>query len=290
MHTLRNKYLTVTIQEKGAEMTSIMHQSHHREFLWQGDPAWWPRQAPVLFPIVGKLKDDTYHYNGKTYKMPQHGFARDMDFTVKEQSETDITLELISNEETKKMYPFDFVLHISYELSGPDLKVEYRIANSGDEKMYFSIGAHPGFNICQRNGETIEDYWLKFEQEEEDARHLLKGGFYTGKTEPVLRHDREIHLTHNTFDKDALVFQDLRSDFVSLYSKKHDWVVKVDYCEFPYVGIWSKPNAPFVCIEPWFGLADYVDHDGDLTKKAGIRTIKPHEVFLCHYCISVFKI
>lgn len=281
--TIRNHQLEISIQHKGAELSSIKN-SAGREFLWQADANFWPRHAPVLFPIVGRLKDNKYTHNRSTYSLPQHGFARDKMFYKKSVSDDFVVFYLNSDVETQLHYPFEFELMISYALIKNRLIVEYKVTNFGMEVMPFSIGAHPGFCCPIDADEKFEDYTLKFEKAENLKRKLLVDGLFTGEEMPFLTNDSEVKLSKALFEKDAIVVQNFQSNFLSLSSAKH--TVKVGIAGFPYLGIWTKPGAPFVCIEPWFGLSDKVAASGNLNEKEGIQILDPQKEFSCSYTLE----
>ena len=287
MPTLQNNHLRLILQPTGAEMTSLFHLAQEKEYLWQADPQVWARHAPVLFPIVGKLKGNQYRFEGQQYTLPQHGFARDLPFELVKQSPQQAVFRLESDSTTREQYPFEFCLDVGYTLRSSAVRVSYTVTNSGDETMYFSIGAHPGFAICLFPDEQIEDYYLEFDHAEQAARALLDGGLFNGKMAPVLNGEAILSLDAHSFDADALVFKQLKSHKVSLKSRKSAYQIGVCYAGFPYLGIWAKPGASFVCIEPWYGLADATDFAGELPQKEGIIALQAGEKFQCHFDIAV---
>jgi len=284
--TLENESLLVTINPTGAELSSVVNRSDQIEYMWQADPQVWKRHAPVLFPIVGRLKDNQYKLEGHTYQMNQHGFARDQAFNILSKSTQACTFELIANEDTKAIYPFEFTLQIGYELNENQLTVSYLVINNNTQEMPFSIGAHPGFRCPLVPGEQLTDYVVEFELPEQAETHLLKAGLFDHSTRPVLNNEQQIAITPHTFDDDALVFHHLQSSFVSLKSIVSGRNVTVGIKGFPYLGIWAQPGAAFVCIEPWLGLADYVDSTGNLIEKKGIHILSPDESFGRAYNIT----
>lgn len=258
------------------------------EFIWQADPQVWPRHAPVLFPIVGKLQDNSYSYQGQTYQLPQHGFARDEVFELVEEEANRLTFELRDSPATRRAYPFAFRLRISYELEGNTVTVRYGVRNPGDEELLFSIGGHPGFNCPLLPGELFTDYFLEFEQPETLERFLVEDGLLTGETEKVMENKRVLPLRDDLFAKDALVLKSFASGRLTLKSNRHPHQVEVSYEGFPYLGIWSKPvGASFLCIEPWYGIASTIGSSTDLTQKEGIIGLPPGEEFSCSYTIRV---
>ncbi len=282
---IANQHLAASFKTKGAEMTSLIKGDC--EYLWQANPKHWGRHAPVLFPVVGKLKKDLYTIDGVEYPMNQHGFARDMEFEIEEHNSDSITFILKSDSETLKVYPFKFELRITYELIGSSVKVNYSVVDTGKGPMLFSIGAHPAFNCPMTSEENRSDYWLQFEYAENLETHLLDGGLFSGNREKVNLSDNKLLIKDTLFDKDALVLKQFKSERVHLYSPKGKWLT-FHLAGFPYLGIWSKSKeSPFVCIEPWFGLADRADHNQKLIDKEGIIILKPQEKFSCAYTIEL---
>lgn len=283
---IQNSRLKVGIDSKGAELNSMILKKDGTEYLWQADPSIWGRHAPVLFPIVGKVEDDKYKVTGKEFNLSQHGFARDMEFKEIEKSSTNIIYQLSSNDDTLSKYPFPFQLNIVYALEENMLAVLYNVKNTGGQIMYFSIGAHPGFNCPLVSGESMADYFLEFEADEKAFRYYLDNGLISGEKELFLNNERKVALSPELFRRDAIILHNLKSHKVSLKSNKSNKAVTVEFPGFPYLGIWSKPQgAPFVCIEPWYGIADTKGGKGDFTQKEGIQSLQPLEEFKCQYNI-----
>ena len=285
-HILENDQRTVTVSTQGGEVQSVLNQASGQEYIWTADPAVWARHAPVLFPIVGKLKDDQYRWGDNTHRMTQHGFARDQEFKVIEQAPNQITLGLTASPETTEHYPFNFALDIIYQLTDNELATTYRVINHDASAMPFSIGGHPGF-LCpsQVNGRA-ESYYLLFDRQETLSRQLLSNGLRTGETRPVLQGEQELALDAALFQEDALVFADVASDAVSIVPRSTGQpLVTVRFPGFPYLGIWQKVGADFYCIEPWYGLADSVDASGILSEKEGITILAPEDVFEAAYSV-----
>jgi len=288
MITLENDYLKVSIDPKGAQLTSLLHKPSDIEHLWQADPAVWPWHAPNLFPVVGGCLDNELLIDGKEYPMQRHGFARQSEFTVVEADATQARFSLRSNEKTLESYPYRFDFQIAYRLDDSLLTVIYHVANEGDTTMYFSVGAHPAFRVPFLPDEDYEDYYLEFQKEEPLERHLLsEKGYFTGETEPVLSVGNQLPLTNDMFDQDALVFKNLESRAVTIRSRNHNHVLAVSFTSFPYLGIWAKPGAPFVCIEPWLGLADNEGTPVPIQEKEGIQHVAPGESFEAGFIIGV---
>lgn len=282
-----NDQLNIEVSLSGAELSSIYHIPSKKEYLWQGDAKWWPRRAPVLFPVVGKLKDNSFRINSEKYTLGQHGFARDKDFTLIKKEKNKLVFSLCSDKSTIKVFPFHFELQISYEISGATLKITYEVKNTDQKEIYFSIGAHPGFNCPLNNNELFSDYYLEFEKKETFDRHLLDGGVFNGLTERVMTDSNILELTDDLFAKDAIVFKNLQSTHISLKSKKHKQTLKFNFSEFPFFGIWTKPGAPFICLEPWCGIADNKDFTGELKDKEGIIRLNRNSSFLRSYSIEI---
>ena len=278
--TLENDQLKVNVNMKGAELTNIRSKLTGLEYMWSGDPAFWGKTSPVLFPIVGTLRNDSFLYKGKLYTLTRHGFARDMVFSVIAQDNERITFQLLSNAITLEKYPFDFNFEISYHLSDNFLEVRYDVKNAGSDTMYFSIGAHPAFKVPLTADTNFEDHYLVFSESENALRWPIDPhGLIMENPTPVLENASKLKLTHDLFSNDALVFKNLRSDKVSIRSDKHDNGLDFYFEGFPYLGIWSYKNADFVCIEPWYGIADSVLHNQNFVEKEGIVKLSGSEVW-----------
>ena len=284
MFTISNQTLEVVITAQGAELESIKHKENGIDYLWNADPAFWPKKSPVLFPIVGRLKNDSYDFNGKSYQLPRHGFARNMEFSFDKKSESQVIFELNETEETKVNYPFNFKLLMAYTLMDNELVIEYFVRNQSDEVLPFSIGAHPAFAITEK----LENYSLQFNKEDVFETHHLENESFDGKTTLVETDNNTISLNYGLFEKDALVFKHLKSNEVVLKHRDKK-ILKVNYDHFPYLGIWTKPNAPFLCLEPWCGLADTTNHNGNLEDKEGINNLPAGEDFLRAIRIEILE-
>lgn len=286
--TIENDFLKLSVKGSGAEMVSLKGLKDDVEYVWQGNPEFWPRRAPVLFPIVGKLKDHKLRLNGEEYVLPQHGFARNLMFDLHGGTSEKLVFRLASNNETRKQLPYHFELFITYVLTGKKVTVIYEVKNTDNKQIFFSIGAHPGFNIPAYPGDTFEDYYIEFDKPENTDRLLLEDGLFNGKSEPILSNTNTLPLKHELFDKDAIVLKGLKSDSLSLKSKKSGYHLNFNFTGFPYMGIWSpKGQAPFICIEPWYGLADSKEFDGDFSKKEGVVSLSTNEKFECSYSFEI---
>lgn len=280
MVSIENSQLKISIESKGAELKSVFHKVHLLEYMWDSNPDVWAKSSPVLFPIVGELKDKTYRYKGGLYHLPRHGFAREKEFKVKNQQADAISFVLESSEETMAVYPFPFSFSITYSLQEDELSVTYLVENTGEEDMLFSVGGHPAFKVPLVNGTTYNDYKLVFEKRETAGRWpISKEGLIETTPQALLQDTNELPLTKDLFAKDAVVFKHLQSDSVQLQSDKTPHGAAFSFAGFPYLGLWATPGADFVCIEPWCGIADSVNADGLLQNKEGINRLLPDDSF-----------
>ncbi|MBP6127543.1 aldose 1-epimerase family protein [Flavobacterium sp.] len=280
--TITNSQLTATINTLGAELISLV--KNNKNYIWNIDETYWDKTSPVLFPIVGRLKNDSYSFNEKTYQLPRHGFARNMEFSFDKKSDSQVIFELNETEETKAIYPFSFKFLMAYTLMENELVIEYFVRNQSDEVLPFSIGAHPAFAISDK----FENYSLEFNSADTFETHHLENESFNGKTTLVDTKNNTITLNYALFEKDALVFKSLKSNEVILKNKDKS-ILKVNYDHFPYLGIWTKQNAPFLCIEPWCGLADGLNHNGNLEEKEGINHLPAGEDFLRAIRIEILE-
>lgn len=261
---ISSKSLKVTISSMGAEIVSI--KKGENELIWQADPNVWKGHAPLLFPICGGLKDDKFVYGGKEYIMSKHGFARKHEFEVDAASESSATFLLKSNDETRKCYPFDFELRVIYSLIENELTVTYDIKNTTDGDMYFSIGSHEAYS-CP---DGISEWSVIFEKDEDLIATPVDGPLLTYDENVILKSTRILPLKDEYFNIDALVFQNLKSRKLVLRNERTGYEIELDFDGFPYLLIWTKPNAKYICLEPWCGIPDFVDSNFDITKKKGI--------------------
>lgn len=289
MHNLENNLISLKIKDIGAELCSLYEKHHDVEYIWYGDKSIWGRNAPVLFPIVGKVNNNTYKVNKESYSLPQHGLARDYTFDLIEKTDISLCFELLYSEETLKIYPFKFKFQIEYKLIENILEINYKVINIDGKTIYFSLGSHPGFNCPLYSNENFNDYYLELEKLETlDTMCLNTKGYFNNKTKPFLINENKICLNYDIFKKDALVFKNLKSESITLKSVKNQRQVKVNFKGFPYLGIWTKgTDAPFVCIEPWYGLADFEDFTGELKDKEGVLELKVNEEFNAKMSIEV---
>lgn len=289
MLEIANEYLQVKISTTGAELQSIIRKDNQLEYLWSGDPAFWGKKSPVLFPIVGGLKENTYQYKGQSYQLGRHGFAREMEFEVTEQTATSVVLNIKDNDLTQLKYPFSFSLNIRYSIQDATLMIGYEVQNTGDNTMYFSIGAHPAFKVPLVNGTTFEDYSLHFSEPETAELWLLSpAGVIGNNSTPYFDRTTVLPLQKSLFYKDALVFKHLASTAISIRSDKTPHGLTVHFPGFPYMGIWNARDADFVCIEPWHGIADHENATGKLEEKEGIMTLSPEQLFSSQWSAVFF--
>lgn len=288
-YTISNSFFEVKVQGKGAELSSIKSQGTGREYIWEANPKVWGSHAPVLFPIIGALKNGECEIKGTKYAIPKHGFIRNnAALELKNISDNEVCLQLEHSEHTLKMYPFKFRFEIKFRLEGRRLHVSHRVFNLDTQEIFFSLGAHPGFKCPVNEGENYSDYYLEFENvENASARLLNSNGLVSDETQHVLKNTNLLPLTSTMFDKDALMFTNLKSRKVSLKSHTSDQVLTVEYKDFSYLGIWAKPNAPFICIEPWLGLADHENSGGNFLKKDGLIALQEGKIFEAEYAINI---
>ena len=292
MESLKTNLIEVTVSSKGAELQSIRGPGGI-EYLWQGDPAFWPRRSPLLFPIVGALPGGTFSYGGKTFQLGNHGFVRDLEFRLASKSAESLRYELGSDEASLALYPFRFKLAVSYTAKGDSLEVGYEVVNADAKKMPFSIGAHPAFRAPQDLGESREDFDLVFEKPETVDRHFLNAdNLLTGESAGFLRAATGVPVSPELFERGAIVLKDHVSRKVSLRSRVSGRFVELSFPDFPQLGIWSPKSgaageAPFVCIEPWFGVMPLVGSTQDLERKEGVVVLGPGAAFRSAYTIRV---
>ncbi|TYV86957.1 aldose 1-epimerase family protein [Listeria monocytogenes] len=289
MIKLENEVLLVEMKTAGAELTRIFHKDTGLEYLWNADSKFWGRHSPVLFPTVGRLVDDTYLVDGKQYHLGQHGFARDRDFQVIEQTENTVRFELDADEDSLAIYPYKFKLSIIYTIEKNTVAVSYEVENTDNKRIYFSIGAHPAFHLPLADGTTFEDYYLDFGTEENLETLCLEGPYRSGEIKKIVDEPaRYLPLSYDLFKNDALIFEALKQKEMTIKSDKTPHFVKVSFPEFPFVGVWTaKPGTPFLCIEPWYGIADGAGESVELRDKAGIEHLEPEAVFASEYEITV---
>jgi galactose mutarotase-like enzyme len=279
--TISNSNVTAQIKHLGAELFSLK-SNQNKEYIWEGNPVFWGKHSPILFPIVGSLKNNNYQYDEKEYRLSRHGFAREMKFELIEKTEESATFSLVSTNDTKKVYPFDFELQICYSLEENTLNINYKVINKNDFEMPFSIGAHPAFAL---NGD-FENYSLEFQQDEILEYYLLEKELISNNSNEIFLKNRQFSLNYKLFENDALVFKRLESKSITILQNANP-ILKVNFSNFPNLGIWTVQNAPFLCIEPWFGYSDTLNEYEKFSKKEGIQLLKKNEIFNSNFNIEI---
>ncbi|APG59162.1 aldose 1-epimerase family protein [Christiangramia salexigens] len=289
MYTIENDHLKIEVHEKGAELCSILNKKNNLEYIWQADPAIWGSSAPNLFPVIGVLKDGFFKFEGERYEMPKHGLIRNNpQIHLKERSQNQLVFEYIYSTETLKLYPFKFNFKIAFTLREQKLEVSHHIINLDSREMLFSLGGHPAFNIQHLEGEKISDYFLEFDHELSlNTFPLNEAGLVKNEAQPFTENDTKLWLTKNIFDHDALIFKNIASKKVSLNSKKYGKWLSLTYSDFKNLGVWAKPGAPYVCIEPWLGIADTEDTDQNFKNKEGLLSLSPAGEYTAEYTIEI---
>jgi galactose mutarotase-like enzyme len=280
--TITNSSLTAEINHYGAELFSLKANSNNKEYIWEGNPEFWGKHSPILFPIVGTLKDNSYTYNSVPYHLARHGFARDGLFELIEKNKNSATFSMSSSEETLNIYPFNFDLQISYVLEDNSLNINYQVINKGNVKMPFSIGAHPAFSLPG----NFKNYSIQFEKEEPLVYNLLKNDLISNETEILATVNNVVVLDYQLFKNDALIFKSLQSNYLTILEKANP-ILRVQYDDFPHLGIWTKKNAPFLCIEPWFGYSDSIESSGNIMEKEGIQILEANDTFKSKFSIEI---
>ena len=291
MQTLHNDNLTITINDFGAELSSIKKNETQREYLWQADPKYWKRHSPVLFPIVGSVWNGEYKVDNKTYKLSQHGFARDNEFTMMNKTDNEVSYIFKSNEQTKEKYPFEFELIISYKLEKNAVHVCWEVKNTSPQMMYFQIGAHPAFNYMNYNENTEVEGYIKMNNKEEKLELTVIGekGCAKKEREAFIIKDNKIAIKKDTFNRDALIFDKKQVSEVTLLDSKEKEYIKVSF-DSPLVGIWSPKKdefSPFICIEPWYGRCDSENYTGEFKDREHMQCIESGKGFNAEYAIEI---
>ncbi len=292
MEYIENEFLKIGVEYHGAELSSIYDKKRDKELLWQADPAFWKRHAPILFPFVGNVNKGVYRYNGNEYHMTPHGFARDMEFELLEKKQDSISFILRSDDETKKNYPFEFELIVRHVIDANKIRVEWEVINtSSTEKLFYSIGGHPAFRCPIGDGERRTDYKVKFNKNSlkyvlilQDTREV---DFENPR--PLELKDGYLDITEHLFDEDALIFDDWQVEEVSLCTPDKKPYITVKCKGFPSFGLWSHPStdAEYICLEPWLGRCDNKNFDGELPEKYGEQVLMPEKKQKYHYDIVV---
>ncbi len=277
---LKSKNYSASINHFGAELESF--KKDNSNYIWTVDEQYWNKTSPILFPTVGRLKNDSYTLNGKEYSSPRHGFARNYEFKIIEKSENSVVFSLKQNEETLKVYPFEFELQLKYVLENNKLTISYLVINNSNELMPFNIGAHPAFSIPS----NFEEYSLQFNENQIFETHHLENELFNGKTSVIESEKGNIPLKYSLFENDALVFKHLKSDKICILKNNNPYL-KVNFNGFPFLGIWTKQEAPFICIEPWYGHADEVISNRNIYNKKSIQLLNPDATFQSSFSIEI---
>lgn len=281
MITIDNGRVSVVISEKGAELQSVRMAG--REYLWQGDPAFWPRRAPIMFPICGGNPGDRYTVGGREYHIPQHGYTKDSVFLCEEQSAESAAFLLLSDDASRAQYPFDYELRVRYTLRDDKMYVSFDVSNTGGDKMWFSVGAHEGW-ACPGGLDGCD---LIFDREERLEALVVENTRATGARRRIAADGRTLHLGHGMMLPGGMFFRGLASEGVRLVQRESGHGVRVDFGGAEYLGLWSVPGADYICIEPWCGFAASDGMD-DLTRRAGIRSLEAGESFAFSHSVTLF--
>jgi galactose mutarotase-like enzyme len=276
MIILENEHLIASFSAKGAELQSLKSKVSNTEYIWGADPKFWAKHSPVLFPIVGALKDNKYVYQDQSYELSRHGFAREQDFEVEPVNATEVVFTLRESEDTLALYPFQFSLSLRYVLSDKGLTCSYEVHNPADQDLLFSVGGHPAF-ATPVNGLTYTDYKLTFNADTELQYHKVVNNLIADETLVLPLENQQLQLKHELFYNDALVFKALKSDKITLSNNVNNAGLEFSFPDFPYFGIWAAKDADFVCLEPWCGIADGVNRNQELRDKEGIIALAPKQ-------------
>jgi galactose mutarotase-like enzyme len=283
MYSIENKQFKATFTAKGAELIALENLQNNKNYIWNGNPDFWGKHSPILFPIVGTLKNDTYYYKKKVYKLNRHGFARDLIFEVKESSATYIIFELQATEETKINYPFDFKLSVIYQLFANKLEIQYVVENLGNCDVPFSLGAHPAFSLPK----DFTEYQLLFEADSDLEYFPLQENLLSDTSHTLDLINNKLQLDYALFAKDALVIKKLNSDAITILDKENPYI-KIEWKNFKNLGIWTKTKAAFICLEPWYGYSDGLYTNQNILEKEAIGLLAPEEKFQASILISIF--
>ena len=283
MITIKNEYLSASFHEIGAELKSLVY--NNTEYIWEGKREIWAGSCPLMFPICGGLKNDKYVLEGKEYTLEKHGYARFKTFHIENKTDTSIVFLHKSDDETKKQFPFDYELRIIYTLENKTLKIDYSVKNLSDHTMYFNIGSHEGYYTP----EGIEDYDIIFPQKETLNAYVLYGNLLSNQQLPIIKDQNYLPLYDKYFTVDALVFKDLKSKSATLRNRKTGRAVKVDFPDGKYFLLWHKPNSPYICLEPWDGIADIWNSSYEITKKEGINSLNAKAEYHHSHSITILE-
>lgn len=287
LHTINDNNISASISTLGAELQSLKNKVTREEYIWQGDENSWQGSAPILFPIVGRLKNGEYRFDNQTYQLNKHGFARTSEFNVIQSAESEISLMLTSDAQTKLSYPFDFEFVVTFKLDSSGLNVHYQVRNTGIGNLYFTLGSHPAFSL-PLNECALEDYFIEFSSNETlDCFYLENNLLSDTPVNAYLNNQKIIPINKHLFDNDALIFKNIQSNKVHLKNRNTGLRLTMDTGNAPHFGLWAKPNAPFICFEPWYSFDDSVNASGDLTTKPGMIKLVEKAMFKTRYQLQI---
>ena len=270
---------TAVVSQKGAELVSL-RDVRGEEYMWSGDEAYWTGRAPILFPVIGRMKEGGYRLDGQRYEMPKHGLVRRKQWGLESQSPSRVSFSTRADNQSTQHYPFDYELVTTFELCGPRLKISYQVINHGGSEMLFSLGSHPAFALPVSASEGLDQWSVEFSEEETLDRQVLDGGLIGEKPVPqYLQGSRSVQLSDTLFNDDALIFFGVKSQRLDIVHKTRGKRLSLHTGGAPDLGIWSKPGAPYVCLEPWFGYDDPVGASGDFRDKPGLLSIDAGSTF-----------
>lgn len=286
--TISNEHITIEVNTLGAELWSLKKTGEDYEYLWQGNPEYWTGRSPVLFPIVGACIHSEMKVDGELYPIGNHGFSRKTEFQLIQSDDSKLVYQLVSNEDTLKMYPFKFDLRLTYTLEGSQVIIGYEVINTDHNEIYFQIGTHPGFNVPMDEGLNFDDYYISFDVEESARRHFFDGDnlLVTNKDEDGLK-GRQMALKHELFYEGATIFRGINSKELILKSDKGQRQVKLSYDKFSYLGVWQMKDAPYVCIEPWTGISDPDNYTGEFKDKEMMMSLDVGKDYSCYLAIEI---
>lgn len=288
MISIENDYLKASFNTKGAELIQLTGKETKLDYLWNGDTKYWAKHSPILFPIIGGLKEGKYYYKNEPYHLPKHGFARDMNFNLDKKDSTEIQFSLSSTPDTLKIYPFEFKLVIQYQLVNDRLNCNYWITNLGNHQLLFSVGGHPAFACPTGNTIQYQDYYLQFNHVQQLTTYKIKHDLLTGENSTLNLIDGKLSLKHELFYHDALIFKNLKSDQISLLNRKNKHGIHFRFKDFTHFGIWAAKDADFICLEPWCGINDSISHNQNLEEKEGIIYLGAKEEWTRSWAVECF--
>ena len=289
IYEISNGKITAAVDSRGAELQSLRRADGEREYLWCGDGQYWARRSPILFPAVGGLKNGKYRFGGETYPLERHGFLKDTECKLVSQSDTEIWFMLEADEATRRVYPFEFRLEMGYRLEGMTMKVLWRVENPSQNTLYFSIGGHPGFNCPLKEGESQESYYMAFDVEDCLRSTVIEEDGLAGHRQAVYELENGMTaIKKELFEYSTLVMEDFQLHRVSLLTPEKKPYITVEF-DAPVLAVWTpiEKNAPFICIEPWYGLCDHTDFAGTWEEKKWTNTLQPGERFAAEYSITI---